>query len=228
MSIRCSSQDDWGWRADTQLKPKKIYTANERCGSDAEVGISRRKVGKRPFASRKKWKITFCQDLILKKSRTNERKRNVCCCVFRENEAKRTRTKNKKSIVMSTMCYVIVAKQPQCYGNEWTNEQRTKSIIIYGKKFCFPTCECCFLAASALPSPSLPLPHCTSINTFRVRFSLSFIFFYISRSAADDGAVVRLRCCSGGRNVSCALCCAADVAAAVANRLCFYWQFRET
>lgn len=111
------------------------------------------------------------------KKKQNERKRNVCCCVFRENEAKRTRTKNKKSIVMSTMCYVIVAKQPQCYGNEWTNEQRTKSIIIYGKKFCFPTCECCFLAASALPSPSLPLPHCTSINTFRVRFSLSFIFF---------------------------------------------------
>lgn len=105
---------------------------------------------------------------------------------------------------MSAMCYIIVAKQPQCYGNE----QRTKSIISYtAKKICFPTCECFSLAL--LCSATLHVDQYVSL------FFLVVVFFLLSYALMLMVVVM-----FGARGSQCQ--CVAAAAAAVANRLCFY------
>lgn len=96
------------------------------------------------------------------------------------------------------------------------NEQRTKSIIIYGKKFCFPTCECCFLALVRAR-----LSHC-HIARRSIRF-VSF-FFFCALVLCYSFALLLMVCAVVRSGVAMSLVVMVMVlgAAAVANRLCFY------
>lgn len=149
----------------------------------------------------------------MKKERKERKKKKESA---RAHSSHSPKERNKKSIVMSAMCYIIVAKQPQCYGNE-QNEQREQNLFYYthtytAKSFVFRPVNAVFLLwlCHALLC-SAPLRYCcyvryAPINTFRFfssfpSFALVLVMVVMVAVAVAVVSMVRvMRCCSGGRN----------------------------